>query len=191
MDSSVASAVAERAKQLADTRVGLVVLAIDGPAGAGKTVLAGQVAQILDGSVVVSMDDLYPGWDGLAEGSNRLVSEVLVPLRTKGNATYRRWDWLLGREGDVVRVPACPVVIVEGVGSAPAAADELIDLIVWVDAEAQIRRRRAIERDGEAFEARWDAWAAQESVAFSRERTMERAHALVRTDGEAAIDWRA
>jgi pantothenate kinase-related protein Tda10 len=55
------------------------VVAIDGPAGSGKTTLAARLAGRLR-SPVVHMDDLYPGWDGLAEAPLRLYEWVLQPL---------------------------------------------------------------------------------------------------------------
>ena len=46
---------------------GTQVIAVDGPSGAGKTTLAARLSDALHGAPVVHMDDLYPGWDGLAD----------------------------------------------------------------------------------------------------------------------------
>ncbi len=49
----------------------VVVIALDGPSGAGKTTLARGVELALEPVApvaVVHMDHLYPGWDGLARG---------------------------------------------------------------------------------------------------------------------------
>jgi cytidylate kinase len=53
-------------------------------------------------------------------------------------------------------------VIVEGCGvltprSAPTAA-----VRVWLDAPLEVRRERALARDGEAYAPHWDTWAAQD-----------------------------
>ena len=66
----------------------MVVVAIDGPSGAGKTTLADAVATDLD-CPVVRVEDLYPGWDGLAEGVRLLVEQVLEPLCRGEVARYR------------------------------------------------------------------------------------------------------
>jgi hypothetical protein len=44
---------------------------------------------------------------------------------------------------------------------------------------APVRRRRALDRDGETFAAYWDAWAAQEDAMLARERTPERADLVI------------
>ncbi|MEO8095730.1 MAG: hypothetical protein ABI632_12485, partial [Pseudolysinimonas sp.] len=41
------------------------VVLIDGRSGAGKTTLARELAPLV-GAQLVSLDDVYPGWDGLA-----------------------------------------------------------------------------------------------------------------------------
>ena len=168
-----------------------LVLAIDGPAGAGKTVLAADIANAVDRAEVVAMDDLYTGWSGLEQGSKRLVELVLGPICSGRKARFSRWDWHADGEGEAVTVASCDVLIVEGVGCAPVAAGPMIDLLVWVDAAAEERRRRALERDGEVFAAHWDAWARQEDVLFEREQTRERADAAVITDapGGATVQW--
>jgi len=159
-----------------------LVLAIDGPAGAGKTLLAREVANAVDGAVVVAMDDLYAGWSGLEQGTKRLVELVLRPICSGRKARFNRWDWHADCEGESVTVASCDVLIVEGVGCATIAAGPMIDLLVWVDAAAEERRRRALERDGGVFAAHWDDWARQEASLFEREQTRERADAVVITD---------
>ena len=50
---------------------------IDGPSGAGKTFLAQELARMWESELyVLHMDDIYPGWDGLAEASE-LLQEIL------------------------------------------------------------------------------------------------------------------
>jgi pantothenate kinase-related protein Tda10 len=59
------------------------LLCIDGPAGSGKTTLAGEVAAeaMAEMSVaVVHLDDVYPGWDGLAEGVRGASAELREAL---------------------------------------------------------------------------------------------------------------
>ena len=55
-----------------DRRAPAPTFLIDGPSGSGKTTLAAEIEQHWNSAVklqVVHMDDLYPGWDGLAEGA--------------------------------------------------------------------------------------------------------------------------
>ena len=60
-------------------------IAVDGPAGAGKTTLADQVADVArsHGTVaVVHLDDLYDGWRGVLS-VNALVATVLRCLHAE------------------------------------------------------------------------------------------------------------
>lgn len=46
-----------------------------------------------DASVVVRLDDIYPGWDGLAWAVDHIHTELLAP-RSMGRAgRWRGWDW--------------------------------------------------------------------------------------------------
>src|SRR6476661_4492660 len=55
---------------------GTRLVAVDGPSGAGKTTLAAEVADAL-GAPTIHMDDLYPGWDGLAASTERVREWVV------------------------------------------------------------------------------------------------------------------
>lgn len=158
------------------------VIAIDGPAGSGKTTLAEQLAAQLSGALVLNTDQLYPGWDGLADGAQRLVDDVLLPLSEGEVATVRPWDWNASREGEPRPIPACETLIVDGAGCGSRAAATFTSMIIWLDADPQLRKQRAIERDGEMFSAHWDRWAAQELELFAREQTRKRADLIILTD---------
>ena len=63
-----------------------VIIAIDGRSGAGKTTLAIELAARLREHHKVSLfhlEDIYPGWNGLAAGIERYVSTVLAPLQPR------------------------------------------------------------------------------------------------------------
>ena len=158
------------------------VIAIDGPAGSGKTTLAAQLGAQLDGSFVLNTDQLYPGWDGLAEGSRRLVNDVLRPLSQGAAATVRPWDWSSKREGEPLPLPACATLIVDGAGCGSRAAAPFLSMIIWLEADPVLRQRRAVERDGEMFAPHWQSWATQERALFDREQTRERADLIILTD---------
>ena len=71
----------------------MFVIAIDGRSGAGKTSLASGLGSAL-GAPVVTLEDLYGGWDGLERGIDLLVSEVLEPLGAGVAARVPRYDWV-------------------------------------------------------------------------------------------------
>ena len=105
-----------------------VIIAIDGRSGAGKTTLAIELAARLREHHKVSLfhlEDIYPGWNGLAAGIERYVATVLAPLSRGEAAEWISWDWERHYDGDArITLPA-EIVIVEGVGAAAEAARPL------------------------------------------------------------------
>lgn len=163
--------------------VGTRLVCIDGLAGAGKTTLAEAVRAETDargvGCAVVHMDDLYPGWRGLAEGSQTVWRDVVVPL-TQGRAgQFRRYDWHRAAFEDALTVPVSPVVVIEGCGSAPPPVAAAGALVVYVTAPEEVRLARGLARDGEAMRAEWVAFMADERALEERHRTRERADVVI------------
>lgn len=142
-----------------------VIIAIDGRSGAGKTTVAVELAAQLRRHRTVSLfhlEDIYPGWDGLAGGVERYISSVLEPLHSNLPAIWTAWDWEAKNDGACRITAVAPVVLVEGVGSSHGRAIDFLDAVIWVDTPQQARKQRALERDGETYAPFWDAWAEQE-----------------------------
>ena len=158
------------------------VIGVDGPSGAGKTRLAEQLADTLDGAGVVHLDDLYPGWDGLEAALPRLVSWVLVPVVQGRRARWRRYDWVVGRYAEWHQLAPMTTVIVEGVGAGARVCAPYLDLLVWVEAPEQVRYAQAMARDGVGYRPHWRRWSAVERAHFEREDTRGRADVVVSTD---------
>ncbi len=164
---------------------GVRVVAVDGPSGSGKTTLAAAVAAALRArgasTTEVHMDDLYPGWDGLADAVGLVTTQVLEPLTAGAPAAFRRWDWVAHTWAERVPVEAADVVVLEGVGCASRPCAPHLTALVWVEADDHERMRRGIERDGEAYRPHWERWAAQERALFAAEGTRGRADLVLRT----------
>ena len=142
-----------------------VIIAVDGRSGAGKTTVAVELAALLRRHRAVSLfhlEDIYPGWDGLAGGVERYIDSVLHPLHQGLPATWTAWDWEAKHDGASRTTAVAPVVIVEGVGSSHGRAADFLDAVIWVDAPSDARKMRALERDGDTYAPFWDSWAAQE-----------------------------
>jgi uridine kinase len=159
---------------------GVTVVAVDGPSGSGKSTLAKAVAEAL-GATLLRMDDFYPGWDGLAEAIRILADDVLTPLCRGEDASVDSWDWVADRPGPPLRIPHTGLLVVDGVGSTVGLAGRLAAVRVWVEADAGLRRARAIARDGDAYEPFWDRWAAQEVEVFAADDPRARADVLIDT----------
>jgi uridine kinase len=163
-----------------DTRL----VCVDGLSAAGKTDLAARLAAALGNPPVVHMDDLYDGWDGLAEGVRRL-HELVDTLAAGLPARYERYDWARGAYGPAVELGTPPVLVVEGVGAGAVASRAT--LVVWLETPEVTRYRRGMARDGEAYRPYWDRWAAQEREHYAGVPTREVADVVV--DGAPAVAY--
>jgi uridine kinase len=142
-----------------------LVVAIDGHGAAGKSTLAGEVAEAV-GATVVHTDDffraagsadvegvpmsLYYDWE-------RLRAQALEPLAAGRRASFAAFDWETDalREGLVELEPAA-VVVVEGVSAAAPALVDLITRSVLVQTPEQERVQRLHERiSDEVWDQRW------------------------------------
>ena len=126
------------------------------------------------------MDDLYPGWEGLAAGSRYLLASILQPFRGGEKASWQIWDWSKSQRGSELEpgngwrefeggVP----LIIEGCGSLSRASSELCDFSVWVESEVDTRRERLKARDGNQFDEFWPTWIIQEDEFYQAEKSQE------------------
>jgi uridine kinase len=153
------------------------VLCVDGPAGSGKTTLATAVAE-RTGAQVVHMDDLMDGWRGVA-GTGPQLCSILEPLADGAPGSYRHFNWHLDRFDRVVTVPVAPWLVVEGVGSGNPVVADRVTVLVWVEADDDLRLARGLERDGAEMEPHWRQFMIDEAALFSTQRTRERADVVV------------
>lgn len=155
-----------------------LLIGVDGRSGAGKTQLVARLRHQLQerGHVVVvvfSLDEIYPGWDGLGAGVKQYAHSILPQLASGRPVQYRRWDWYArgpgaidGALGPAVTLPSGDIVLCDGVGATAAEARRWLDLAVWVEAPERLRQRRALERDGDTYRGHWQQWADQEERLF-------------------------
>jgi para-aminobenzoate synthetase len=170
-----------------------VIIAVDGRSGAGKTTLAIELAARLREHHKVSLfhlEDVYPGWNGLAAGIERYVTTVLAPLSRGEAAEWVSWDWEMHYDGPTRTTLPAEIVIVEGVGAAADSARPMLDAVIWAESSDDDRRTRALARDGSTYEPFWDQWAEQEEVWLAADAVHENAdiRVLNRADGTAPDD---
>ncbi|WP_430866934.1 uridine kinase [Demequina aurantiaca] len=178
--ADLAAEVRSRDPHLDETRLVL----IDGPAGSGKTTLAGRLGSVL-GAQVVHGDDIYEGWDGLDSMWPVLGTQILEPMARGEAASFAAWDWHASRRGDTIEVPGAPFLIIEGVGVAQRAARPFASLVIYVEAPWSERLSRGIERDGEGMRADWERWQVLELIHHDAQQTRVGAHLEI--DGAAPI----
>ncbi|WP_422747584.1 hypothetical protein ACN27E_06575 [Mycobacterium sp. WMMD1722] len=161
------------------TESGAQTVLIDGRSGAGKSMLADRLAASWAAAVIVRLDDIYPGWDGLAWAAEHIRTELLVPRAGGRPGRWRQWDWDRAAPAGVHTVEPGGRLIVEGVGTLTAANRALADFGIWVQTPDADRKRRALERDGDTYRPHWDRWAAQEDAFIARHRPRELADVVV------------
>jgi cytidylate kinase len=172
------AAVAELARSRPPRAGRTRVIAIDGRSGAGKTSLAAKLSGTLS-APVVALEYLYGGWDGLERGVDVLVSEVLEPVAQGRAAHVPRYDWGAAAWRTPWRLKPPEVLVVEGVGAGARRAAHYESLLIWTEAAASVRKKRALDRDGDTFAPHWNGWAAQEDAMLAREGTPQRADVVI------------
>ena len=147
----------------------MTFVAIDGPSGAGKTVLAEALQQSILVATVVHMDDFYsdvgtdpPGGLTPEEGCaqyvdwRRLQERVLDPLKNGDTCQYQVYDWIAQRLDAWVTVRPEGVLILEGVYAMRPELRGYYDVTVYVDAPRETRLSRLNERpDDPVWVERW------------------------------------
>jgi len=167
---------------------GIRIIGVDGPSGSGKSTLARAVAVELD-CQVIELDD-FVSWNDLDGWWPRFDQQVLSPLLLGRDAVYQRRDWI-GDEfgtslGEWRTVPWHPLIVVEGVTATRRETVGRLSLAVWVEAPAELRLARGVERDGEDHRALWDDWMRREDAFFADDRTRSRADLVVPGFGAGA-----
>ncbi|MCU1542966.1 MAG: putative ATP-binding protein [Microbacteriaceae bacterium] len=165
------------------------MLLIDGRSGSGKTELARAIVAGAPDAQLLQLDEVYPGWGGLEEGSRYVREHVLAADRPR----WQRWDWLAGERAEWHEIDPGRPLVIEGCGALSRANRANATYGIWVSVDAGLRKRRALARDGETYAPYWDEWAAQEEHFLIRENPAALADAVV--DGRAVVAdlarWRA
>ena len=158
------------------------IVLIDGKAGSGKSTFAAALQEKLfqDGESaprVIHMDDLYPGWDGLAAGSDYLNRFILGPLSKNETASWQNWSWVKNQRSLWREFSGGTPLIVEGCGSLTERSKRHALLSIWMEADEATRRARWQER--ERHLEKFDFWAAQELDFYAREKSQQLADLVV------------
>lgn len=161
------------------------IIAIDGPAGAGKTTLALQISQALTSRFsieVVHMDDLYNGWDGaLGENLTEQLSKIIDAQKKSENYLLPHFDWNANKYSTPRNLKSPQILILEGVGSARAIVRNSATTTIWIEVERAIGIERVIARDGDEIESNMKQWMIDQEIYFTSDKTRESAQFVLST----------
>lgn len=124
----------------------VVLIAIDGVGGAGKTSLAELLKKKLENSIIVQLDDFYfPTLQ--AANLLRLKEQVLLPLYNHQEAKYQKYEWKTESFSDWHILKPKGTFIFEGVYALDKTIRNYYDLKIWIDYPADMGLKRGIARD--------------------------------------------
>ena len=160
------------------------VVLIDGPAGSGKTTFAHHLAIALTKSPVISMDDLYSGWENplSQELYSRINNQILTPLRKHASIRYQKYNWHEEKFDTWREIPWTDIVIIEGVGALHPDISACAVVRIWVESGHRQLLNRVLERDGQELKAQMLAWQKMEQIYFQRHKIADKADFALRTD---------
>jgi len=161
------------------------IIAIDGPAGAGKTTLASTLSLALSpqmSTTVIHMDELYPGWENaLGDELTKTLTWLTSCHKAKKPLLYSSFNWIVNEFSPPKSHASTQLLILEGVASAQLPIEESLATLIWLDLDPEIGFRRVIERDGESISLEMKTWLVTQEQHFAADRTKERCEFLLST----------
>ena len=155
----------------------MTLLAIDGPAGAGKTTYASKLEAELSQHAtvkVIHMDDLYNGWENALSNA---LSEILDRITTAHLAgrgfVIKKFNWHTMQFDAEENISLTDYLIIEGVGAAQQIVRDSGATTYWLDIEPEIGLQRVLDRDGAHIEVQMRRWQVEQDKHFGRDETRE------------------
>ena len=160
------------------------LVAVDGPAGAGKSTFARRLARVSGEVPVVPTDD-FASWDEPISWWPRLLSQVIEPIDEGRVGRYQRYDWDECRLAEWITVERAPIVVIEGVTASRTEWSQHLAFSIWIHTARVTRLRRGLDRDGHDLIGLWKEWMAAEDDHFEIDRPVMRADLIV--DGQPSL----
>ena len=166
-----------------------VVVAIDGRSASGKSTLADGLAVDFDG-MVIRMDHFFLPMELRGEKRvnvhyERFLEEVYPFIKQQMPFSYRVFDCSRMDYHGIIEIIFRPLIIIEGVYSQLPYWDDIIDLRVFCDIDAETQKERIINRNGlEQYKMFRDKWIPLEEAYFKEYDIKENCDVII---GEIAI----
>ena len=161
------------------------IIAIDGPAGAGKTTLAHDISLALSQRFSVTeihMDDLYDGWDNaLTTHLTEALTHIVSAHKKSTEISISKYDWVSGAFNSAQLIGKSELLILEGVGSGQMAIRNSLAALIWIEIEDSKGLARVLQRDGDSIALQMQTWLATQSQHFAVEGTQNAADFILTT----------
>jgi uridine kinase len=170
---TVVSEISNRLRELSDSKQ-CILIGIDGCGGSGKSTFAAELSEVLEAAPIIHMDDFYKPSQERKTVTNttlvgwqfdwqRLKTDVLLSITTRGFAQYQRYDWNTDSFKETRTIHACSPIIIEGIYVLRPELLSYYNFRIWVECSKEIRLQRGVERDGEQARSQWeDDWMKEE-----------------------------
>ena len=161
------------------------IIAIDGPAGAGKTTLAEHLSAALSlkyKCTTLHMDDLYNGWQNAFDFhlTDALVGAAGAHKSSK-SYSLSRYMWDQGRYSEATPIKGAELLILEGVGSSQRAIRPQLTATIWIDIDENAGLERVLRRDGDAITPQMREWLGTQAQHFALEESKDAADFVLTT----------
>lgn len=167
-----------------------LVVAVDGRGGAGKSVLARRLREVVEASAVVHTDDV--AWNHASFDWGRVMAEnILAPLHRGRGVDFSPQAWVEhGRAGAISVAAGLDVVWVEGTGIIREELTGWIDASIYLQGDLDVQAARVLARDGDAGEVREQVarWMEEELAFLAREQPWAKATVVVASSSDLAHD---
>jgi len=155
----------------------VTLLAIDGPAGAGKTTLAAKLEaeySVHSSVRIIHMDDLYDGWDdALGQSLTNVLHQITAAHLSGDQCTIKLFNWHVMKFDREEVIAPTDYLILEGVGAAQKVVRDAGAITYWLDIDPETGLQRVLARDGAHIEKEMRQWQIQQSIHFAKDQTRE------------------
>ena len=149
------------------------VIAVDGPAGSGKTTLANQLQSDIPEIEIIHVDDLYQGWQDAFSPrlTASIINQILLPISQKLEFNYEIYDWKSKKFYKSKLVPANKIYLLDGVSSGQSQFRPYLSKIIWLNISDEIGLSRVLNRDGDEILSPMQEFQKAQKLHFARELT--------------------
>ncbi len=161
------------------------LLAIDGPAGGGKSTLAKDLflyfSTVRDVNLL-GLDDIYDGWkNALGQQLSDDLERISQAHQNQSVFSIDIYNWSTSSFSEVREIKPKEILILEGVASAQEVIRAHNAITIWMDIDPLLGMERVLERDGHHIAEQMKAWQVLQSEHFAHSGARENADFIITT----------